>query len=91
MGTAKRFFTRLELIDMADRLGFELKINSHRMLLLVSKDDPDCWGTVTDLNTGKPAVGFRHYDIAGWERALPANIERIIETAGPPKKLGNGH
>ncbi len=90
VGTPKRFFTRLELIDMADQLGYELKMTSNRMLILVNKNDPDCWGTVMDLNTGKPAVGFRHYDIVGWERALPENIRRIVDLSGGQKKLGNG-
>lgn len=82
MATPKRFFTRLELIEFANSLGFELDMTNNRMLILRSKTDPDCWGTVTDLSSGKPVVGFRYYTIHGWQKALPDNIERLQNQIG---------
>ena len=91
MGTPKRYFTRLELIHLADSLGFVLEMTVNRMLRLTSKTDPEVWGTVIDMITGKPVVGFRHYNIDGWRAALPWNIKRLEEEAGGPKKMSNGH
>jgi len=86
MSRPKRYFTRLELIDYADSLGFKLELNANRILTLISKTDPDCWGTVTDLSNGMPVVGFRYYTLEGWKHALPANIERLEKLTAERKK-----
>jgi len=76
----RRWYTWLELVSMAENMGYELTIDHRqmsRMMRLTNKADPDCWGTVSDLSTGEPAKGVRHYSREGWNRALPDNIQHI--------------
>ncbi len=79
----RQWYKWLELVAIADSLGYELTIDNlrvGRIMRLTSKTDPECWGTVADLSTGEPAKGVRHYSRGGWDWALPDNI-RVIEEA----------